>query len=177
VTRYDYQKSDTDNVAFPGLPGSTATTSRIRSGETTRHVFSENVTWNALESLYLQGGVPWIHSKTDTPASGALPGMVPDWDNNYWSLSLNAGYALNKRTALHAAYNFYHADNYPSAVNSVPYGMITDEHALTLTLNQRINNRMAWNASYGYYHGDDDAAGGYNDYEAHVLSTGFRYSF
>ena len=40
-----------------------------------------------------------------------------------------------------------------------------------------VTNRMAWNAGYGYYHGDDDAAGGYNDYEAHVLSTGFRYSF
>ena len=36
---------------------------------------------------------------------------------------------------------------------------------------------MAWNAGYGYFRGTDDAAGGYNDYSAHVLSAGFRYSF
>ena len=36
---------------------------------------------------------------------------------------------------------------------------------------------MAWNLGYGYFTASDDAAGGFNDYEAHVLSTGFRFSF
>jgi predicted porin len=175
VTRYDYQQTDIDNVAFPNLPASIATTPEIRSGEITRHILTESVTWNPLEQLYLQLGLHWINSETNTPANNFAPGVVTDWDNDYWSASLNAGYAFSDDTELHASYYYYHADNYPAAI--MPYGTISDEHVFSITLNHRINENMVWNLRYGYYTGDDDAAGGFNDYEAHMVSTGVRLSF
>jgi len=36
---------------------------------------------------------------------------------------------------------------------------------------------LVWNLRYGYFTSDDDAAGGFNDYDAHVVSTGVRLSF
>lgn len=175
ITRYDYQQTEIDNQAINGAGGLTMP---IQSAEITKHIITENVSWNPIEALYLQLGVHYISSETDTPSSAALPGVVTDWDNDYWSLSFNAGYAFSPNTELHAGYYYYHTDNYVNnAAVSMPYGNVSDEHVFSIGLNQRINENMVWNLNYGYFKGDDAAAGGFNDYEAHMVSTGIRMSF
>lgn len=172
VTRYDYQQTQIDNQAIAGGAGLTAP---VQSAEITKHILTESVSWNPTQALYLQLGVHWISSETDTPSDVYAPGVVPDWDNDYWSLSFNGGYAFSPDTQLHWGYYYYHSDNYPAS--TMPYGNISDEHMLTIGLNQRIDDNALWTLQYGYFKGDDDAAGGFNDYEAHVVSTGIRLSF
>ena len=107
-----------------------------------------------------------------------MPGLVPNWDNDYISLSLSAGYSIDANTEVHANYYYYKADNYlNNAALTTPYGQIAEEHVFTLELSHRFSENILGSLSYGYYVGDDGGAGGFNDYTAHALSTGIRYSF
>lgn len=181
VTRYDYQKVTIENEAFWDS-AAVSPTSPIDSAEITRHILSESVTWNATERFYMQAGVNWVSSETDTPADSGVnnvsPLFVPDWDNDYITASLNAGYAVAKNTDLILGYAYYSADNYlDNSSVAVPYGTVSDEHAVTLSMVQQINPNMVWNLRYGYFYGEDDATGGYNDYKAHMVSTGLQVRF
>jgi hypothetical protein len=181
VTRYDYQQLTIENTAF--WDGNAVLATRtIDSGDITRHILSESVTWNVTEQLYLQGSVHWVSSETDTPAdsgaNGVNPDYVPDWDNDYLTASLAAGYAIGRNTDLLFSYSYYNADNYLSGGGvATPVGTVSDEHAFSIAMIQRINANMTWTARYGYYTGDDDASGGYNDYDAHMVSTGLQVRF
>jgi hypothetical protein len=191
VTRYDYQKATIENEAFWNLGdvNNPRITDSIDSAEITRHILSESVTWNATDRFYLQGSFSWVSSETDTPANerdhttntnGASvdPSFIPDWDNDYIVASLNAGYAVSKNTSLIFGCSYYGADNYlDNSSVAVPYGTDSDEYALTLTLLQQINANMVWNLRYGYFEGEDNADGGYNDYDAHMVSTGLQIRF
>ena len=175
ITRYDYQQTEYENQPFnPVLRG-------VESGEIKRHILSESVTWNATERFYIQGSFHWITDSTETGYDYSNAGgdeYSPDWDNDYWSTSLSAGYSLTKNSALEAGFYYYGADNYvDNSSASMPYGTIADEYMLTLGYVQQINANMVWNLRYGYYRGDDDASGGYNDYEAHMVSTGLQVRF
>lgn len=171
VTRYDYQQTDIENQAIPGA----GLTVPIQSADITKHIITESVSWTPIDRFYLQAGVHWISSETDTPANVAVPGVVSDWDNDYVSFSLNGGYAISEDTQLSWGYYYYHADNYGFA--TMPYGTIADEYQLTVGVDQRLTDNVVLNFRYGYFKGDDKAAGGFNDYEAHVVSTGVRISF
>ncbi len=168
VTRYDYQQTEIENI-------SVFTPVNIQSADITRHILTESVSWTPLDRLYMTLGVHWISSETETPASGALPGVVGDWDNDYWSLSFNGGYAFTEDTQLSWSYYYYNADNYDGSV--VPYGFVGEEHAFTIGVDQRVTENMVVNVRYGYFQGDDAATGGFNDYDAHVISTGMRLRF
>ncbi len=103
---------------------------------------------------------------------------IPDWEDEYWMVSLAAGFALDDRTDLQVGVFYYEADNFVNnSAISTPYGTDGNEYALTARINRRINESMTWNAGYGYFQGDDDAVLSNNDYGAHVISTGFRYRF
>ncbi len=184
VTRYDYQKATIENEAFWDLANvnNPGVTDPIDAAEITRHILSESVTWNATERLYVQGSFSWVSSETDTPADSGVNAVdelfVPDWDNDYIVVSLNSGYAVAKNTNLIFGCSYYGADNYlDNSSVAVPYGTDSDEYALTLTLVQQINPNLVWNMRYGYFKGEDDAAGGFNDYEAHMISTGLQVRF
>lgn len=181
VTRYDYRQITIDNQAFTN-DAATAWTRQVESGDIEEHVFTESITWNATERFYLQGNFSYICSETDTGSddrAGLNPGYVPDWQNDYWQASLSAGFALTSVSHLEASYYYYSADNYytNSTFVAMPYGSIADEHAFSISYVHRLRDNMLWNIRYGYFKGDDDAAGGYNDYEAHVVSTGIRIGF
>ncbi len=168
VSRYDYQQIEYENSAWVNpIP--------VQSGKVTKNILTESVSWTPIDRLYMTLGVHWISSETDTPADVALPGVVGDWDNDYWSASFSGGYAISEDTQLSFSYYYYQADNYDWA--AMPYGFIGDEHALTIGVDHRLNENMVLNLRYGYLTGDDAAAGGFNDYDAHVVSTGFRMNF
>lgn len=177
VTRYDYQQTDIENQSYTDNVAAVVTRN-VESADIESHVITQSATWNATDRFYLQGSVHWISSETSTPANDYQPGYHVNWDNDYWSTALSAGYVLNKNTDLRASYYYFKADNYVNNANlTVPYGIMSEEHAFTVTLTQWITPQMAWNLRYGFFKGDDDATGGYNDYEAHMVSTGLQVRF
>lgn len=184
VTRYDYQQSQIKNQGYYNT-ATTLTTGVIDSADIDRHMLSESVTWNATERFYVQGSVFWVDSTTHTPASmspnGVPMNFIPDWENDYWMAMANAGYAIDSKTDIVGGYSFYGARTFQGASGITGYGFNTDEHMINVTLNRMLNPRTFWNLSYGYITSDSgpaqDQTGGFNDFEAHMVSTGLQIRF
>jgi len=98
---------------------------------------------------------------------------------------LTAGYAIDARTELTATYSYFSAHNYVASqsFNGYPtmgYGYETEEHMIALTLTRVINENMIWNLRYGFITSnttDNDQSGGYDDFDAHMVSTGLQVRF
>lgn len=171
VTRYDYQQTDIENQAAIG-------TAAIDVADITKHIFSESVTWSPTSWMYLQGSFHYIESETATKSDIQVGAQVVDWNNDYWIASLNAGFQLDKKTMLTVGYSYYEVDNYvDNSLVGTPYGSQATDHSVTIRLTRQLTDNMIWNLNYGYFKSDDDAFAGFNDYEAHVVSTGFRMTF
>jgi hypothetical protein len=154
----------------------------MESGEITNNIFSQSVTWMPVDRAYLQGSVSYIVAETDTPADGNNPFVNTDSDNDYLTATLTAGYALDDKTDITASYSYYYADNYslPRSAAGVPamgYGTSIEENVFSVSVNRAITPSMLLSLGYGYYTGNDSTSGGYNDYSAHIFSTGLQIRF
>jgi hypothetical protein len=192
VTRYDYSHTEYDNKGINWSKNTypTATTPNIdpavfypmiESGDVSSHILSQSVSWNPIERLYLLGSVSWVSSETDTPER-----YTNDSDNDYLVGTLSAGYSIDARTDITASYSYYGASNYITSagytgINTMGYGLNTEEHAISLTLTRLINENMIWNLRYGFITSNTDPmpdqSGGWNDFDAHMVSTGLQVRF
>ena len=172
VSRYDYQQTDINNTGFD------PTLVEVQSGDVTSNIFSQSVTWNATERFYLQGSVHWIMSETDT---GYNFGRVTNMDNDYFAGSLSAGYAIDAKTELTGCITYYGASNYAPMTTSMGYGLNTEEFGASLTLTRMITPNMIWNLRYAFLTSNTDPmpdqSGGFNDFDAHMISTGLQIRF
>ncbi len=183
VTRYDYSQTEFSNsgsVWEPGAVGSTPASGdilrKIESGETTSSILSESITWSPTGNFYLQATGSYIWSNTETPFAG-----ITDSDNDYFSTSISAGYAIDDKTQLTGSFTYYGASNYNAYAGSMGYGLKTQEYGASLTLSRVINPNMVWTLRYGFITSDTGAAvdqsGGYSDFTAQMVSTGLQVRF
>ncbi len=163
--RYDfrYDRFDTAVDGFREL-----TTGRTRS-----HRVGTEATWNPSTALYLQTGVNYVRSRTDTPATsltGPASRLVPNFQNDYVTTELGGGWAVNELVDLEARYVFLYADDYVNnSAESQPYGTSLAEHGATLGFTYYTSERLRWSARYGYFNSDDSTNGGHDSYQAHLL--------
>jgi hypothetical protein len=170
VTRYDFQFSTIDTRQD--------LLSEVESAHSTAHIFSQSISWVPWSRLFLQGSINYVLDETDTHADESLPGVVLDSENDYWNANATAGFVLNDKTDLEASYFYYRADNYVDhSTLSQPYGAGAEEHGITASIIHRINERMQWNVKYGFFTNHDETSGGYNDFDAHLVYSSFRYRF
>ena len=182
VTRYDYRHTQYDNAGITWTaPTPPIFHKIIESGDIASHILSQSATWSPIARLYLQGTVSWISSETDTPDS-----YTNDSDNDYLTGSLTAGYAIDDRTELTASYTYYGASNYVNSVgytgvNTIGYGLNTQEQAVSVTVTRMLTPNMIWNVRYGFMTSNTDPmpdqSGGFSDFDAHMVSTGLKVRF
>jgi hypothetical protein len=192
VTRYDYRHTEYENAGINWSKVNPAVSTSpnidpavfypiIESGDVLSHIVSQSATWSPTQALYLQGTVSWISSETDTPDT-----YSGDSDNDYLCGTLTAGYAIDKRTEITASYTYYSANNYVNSVgftgvNTMGYGLETQEHSVGVTLTRVLTPNMIWNLHYGYVSSNTDSSGdqsgGYDDFDAHMVSTGLQVRF
>lgn len=173
VSRYDFQLSTVDTRAD--------LLSKLQSGVTTSHIFSQSISWIPWYRLYLQGNATYAWDETTTPAvslTGAAAHLVAASKNGYWDLSATAGFVLNDKTDLQVQYNYYRANDYlNNAAYSQPYGADDKAHGATVSLIRRINKNLRLTVKYGYYNYRDGASGGHHNYEAHLLASNLQFRF
>jgi hypothetical protein len=177
VTRYDYCDTQYENRGIQWTaPTAPTILNIIESGSVKSNILSETVTWSPMARLFLQGSVSWVSSETNSPVAGTTPGS----DNDYVTCGVSAGYAIDDKTDVTAAYNYYGMSNYAVAASALGYGYNTDEHAISLTLTRMLSDNMLWNLSYGFITSNTDGTdqtGGFNDFDAHMISTGLQIRF
>ena len=169
VGRYDFQHSTIDTQPD--------TFSKIQSAEIISHILSGTMSWTPLNRLYLQAGVNRVWDRTDTPGDETTL-AIQDAKNNYWTVTAAIGYALDNKTDLELQYLFYRADNYDdNSAYGLPYGASAEENGITIGLSRRFSDRIQWTLKYGFFDGRDQTSGHNTDYQAHLVSTSFRYRF
>ncbi len=170
VSRYDFQLSTIDTAA--------TILSDRQTAEMTSHIFGESLSWTPLPRLFLQASVNYVLDQTDTQAEDLSGGIIAKSKNNYWNGGLLAGYALDNKTDLQAQYFYYRADDFTQDLTAgQPYGAGDEEHAVTVALTRRIRKNLQWTVKYGFFNGRDQAFGGHNDYQAHLVFSSVRYWF
>jgi hypothetical protein len=181
VTRYDYQHSEFENEGINwSPPNSPIIYDIIESGDIKSHILSQSVTWNPMERMYVQGSVSWATSETDTPEQ-----YTGDSDSDYVVGSITSGYSIDAKTELTASYSYFTASNYVNSVgytgvDTIGYGLETSEHSISLTLTRVLTENMICNLRYGFITSNTDGAdqsGGYDDFDAHMVSTGLQVRF
>ena len=170
ISRYDFQKSTID-TRVDGL-------AEIQSADLTTHIFSESISWSPVSRLYLQGTVNYVLDEADTPANDYAGGLVLDSQNDYWTASLAAGFALNQKTDLDAQYSYYRADNHTdNSAFSQPYGAGAEEHSITAGMTRRIRENLRWSLKYGFLDYRDGTSGGNNDFTANLVFSTVQWRF
>lgn len=138
--------------------------------------------------LYVQGNISYTWAETETDSR-----YTPDSDNDYVSGNLTVGYAVDDKTDITLSYNYYGADNYAQqgapyvadGSNDIPndmgFGLNTEEHSLSLSINRMLAPNMIWNLRYAFITSNTDSmpdqTGGYNDFDAQMISTGLQIRF
>ena len=172
VTRYEYQVSTVTTGPDPvsGLSGT-------GSSDLTSHIVGQNISWIPWSRLYLQAGINYVFSDTETPAS-ALTQAILDSQNNYWTLNFNTGFVLDDRTDLNLGYFYYRADDYEdNSAAGVPLGSGAEEHGITAMVTRRLSDHIRVSLKYGYFRYEDKLYGGNNDSEAHLVYATMQYRF
>jgi predicted porin len=154
-----------------------------QTGEITKHVITESITWSPLARLYLQTDVAVVLNQTDTPASkiNLTPNTSPtvvNFRNDYWTVTASVGYILNDKTDLRADYSFYCAnDHFKNAAVGLPYGLGATENTFSVTAGRQIAKNVRLLLKYSYFTYEDVTSGNHNNYEAHSIYSGLQYRF
>jgi hypothetical protein len=179
VTRYDFMHTNIDSQ----WSLDTSPLQEQQTGEITRHMITESITWNPLARLYLQADASVVLNQTDTPASQItlIPFTGPTvttFRNDYWTVSTGAGYLIDDKTDFQFNYSFYRANDYfKNSPAAVPYGMGATENIVGATISRQLTKRVRLSLSYRYYNYTDETSGGHNDFEGHSIfsSLGIRF--
>ncbi len=201
VSRYDFQRI-TSYTAADELQSQECATQ-------TNNMFTECATWTPLDRLYLQGNFSYVVSNTETPAAitiqdptyyttaggvNTAPAYKPgnpligpvglSCKNDYWTLGLGVGYALDDKTDLRADYIYYRANNYSNdglfdnaVVISQPYGVGQEENTVSLSMQRQLCRNARLTLKYAYTTSRDDTSYGYGNFNAHLISTSLLVRF
>jgi hypothetical protein len=179
VTRYDFVHTSIDSQWY--FDGDTF--AELQSGEIKKHVISESLNWNPLPRFFLQANFSYVLNQTDTPANNIefIPNAgptVPNFRNDYWTVTSGIGYIIDDKTDFYADYYFYCAnDYYNNAAVAVPYGMGATENAVTATVARQLSKNTRLTLKYGFYDYRDVTSGGHNNYRAHSLFSSLQVRF
>jgi hypothetical protein len=172
VTRYEYQVSTVTTGPDP-VSGLSST----ESSDLISHIVGQNISWIPWSRLYLQAGINYVFSETETPAS-ALTQAILDSQNNYWTLNFNTGFVVDDRADLNLGYFYYRADDYEdNSAAGVPLGSGAEEHGITAMVTRRLSDHIRVSLKYGYFRYEDELYGGNNDSEAHRVYATMQYRF
>ncbi len=182
VSRYDLQLNKIDTQGSQNVGGQQLPLAMIRSGDSTRHVISQSITWAPWNQLYLQASGNYSISYLNTPANenqgAAWEGRVLQSRNDYLYSNINAVYAFSEKTDLTLSGTYYRANNYDdNSARSVAYGVGEDEYGVRAGVTHRVHANLECSGGYGYYNYREKTTGGNRDYDAHLLYAGLTLRF
>jgi len=85
---------------------------------------------------------------------------------------------LDNKTDLNLGYFYYQPDNLQNnSAAGLPLGAAAQEHGVTAMLTRRLSNHLRLNLRYAFTHFEDFASGGFNNYQAQLVSSSLQYRF
>ncbi len=172
VGRYEYQLSNVRTAPDPASGLSETDSARMTS-----HIIAFNASWVPLSRLSLQLGLNYVLSDVRTPVSDYTASVLKA-ENDYWTLNFNTGIVLDNKTDLNLGYFYYQPDNpQNNSAAGLPLGAAAQEHGVTASLTRRLSDHLRLNLRYAFTHFEDLTSGGFNNFQAHLVSSSLQYRF
>ncbi|MEI6278818.1 MAG: hypothetical protein WCQ16_05470 [Verrucomicrobiae bacterium] len=176
VTRYDFQSTavysewekDPIRSGFIAPP--------TLSSRMTNNMLTECVTWTPLDRLYIQANLAYVLNVTSSPCTSQSPG-VQNSNNDYWTASIGAGFAIDNKTQLRADCSYYRANNYQYTQYTMPYGAGNTEVDFSASISRQITRNVAVSLKYYCSSYTDQTSGGNNNYLAQTIMSGMQVRF
>lgn len=172
LTRVDFQKSTIDSQG-QGLEW-------VHSYDREAFIFSQSATL-AFEKFFIQASGVFVDDSRDSPVStigGGVADTVVVLDGDFWNANLSASFGIDKVSNGTVTLFYNDVDNYvDNSEFAQPYGQDVTDVGLSATYTRKLTDNAQLTVRYSYFESEDDAAGGYNDYDAQILYSSIRYRF
>lgn len=142
------------------------------------HVASFDVTLTPRDDLFLNLLYQSTRAVTSTMASKSSGDtLLPAYNADYDVLSLAANYSLDSKTVLRGDYSMAKADNYDSNATFLPLGLDNMLQNFSIGAERKLNNNATMDLRYAISKYQEDSNGGFDDYEAHIVTLGAKLIF
>jgi hypothetical protein len=176
VSRYDFQHTLIDSDWESSAPPAVALPSG-ESSDMVNHMLSECIMWNPMNRLYFMGNVSYVLGSMHSPASYETPAVL-NFNNNYVTASVGAGYSIDDKTELTANYTYYRANDYENNVLiGMPYGTNTTENDFSVGISRQISKNVRLMVKYSFDMYKDQLYGGLDNYTASTIYSSVQIRF
>jgi len=168
TSRYMLQRSTA--VAFNGgLVAAGVINGSVDANDSTRHSFSEGITWSFGKSAYVQanGTVVFDQMQTMYPwISGDAKRNFRNADNNYVTGDATVGFSLDRNTTGLIQATYYRANNFDAAYAAVgmPLGASAKESTVSVGVKRKLSEKTVLSAKVGYFDSQNATRGGFADF-------------
>lgn len=182
INRYDYQVNLVDMQGSLAQGTVQVPLAMLRSGDLSRHMFSQALTWMPKQRVHVQAGWNYATSTVDTPANRitgeAWSGQVVKSRYDYLYTHVNVTYVYTETTDFTVGYSYYGTDNAEDNwALSTAYGYKEHEHGVRLGMTYRASDNQVWRAGYALLTFRDDLSAGNRDYDAHLFYAGLTLRY
>ncbi len=181
TSRYILQRGKAA-IFHSGLTTAGAINGTVDGNDSTRHNFSESVTWNFTRNVYAQanGSVVFDQIQTMYPwVSGNAKRNLRNSDNNYVTGDVAVGFAIDRDTSGLIQGTYYRANNFDASYAAVgmPLGASARESTVSVGVRRRLTEKTVLSAKLGYIDSENATRGGYADFRGPLAYVSVQHAF
>lgn len=180
-SRYVVQRSKAA-VFHAGLTTNGVINGWVDGNDSTRHSFSEGITWNVSKAVFVQanGSVVYDQMQTMYPwISGNAKRNFRNADNNYVTGDATVGFSIDRKTTGMIQATYYRANNFDEAYAAVgmPLGASAKESSLSLGVKHKIDDKTVLCGKVGYFDSENGTRGGFADFSGPLAYVSVQRAF
>ncbi|MBI5382692.1 MAG: hypothetical protein HZA31_12400 [Opitutae bacterium] len=181
TSRYLVQQSKS-TVFHSGLTTTGVINGSVDGSDSTRHSFSEGITWSVSKAVYVQANGTIVYDQMQTMypwISGNAKRNFRNADNNYVTGDATVGFALDKSTDAKIQATYYRADNFDESYAAVgmPLGASAKESTISVSVRHKLSDKTVLSGKLGYFDSENTTRGGYADFSGPLACVMLTHAF
>jgi hypothetical protein len=181
TSRYILQQSKAA-IFHSGLTTTGVINGTVDGNDSTRHSFSEGITWSVSKAVYAQvnGTVVFDQMQTMYPwISGIAKRNFRNADNNYVTGDATVGFSIDKKTTGTLQATYYRANNFDAeyAAVGMPLGASAKESTISVGVKHKLSEKTVLSGKLGYIDSKDATRGGFADFSGPLAYLSVQHAF
>jgi hypothetical protein len=181
TSRYILRRSKAA-VYHAGLTTTGAINGTVDGNDSTRHSFSESITWSVSQGAYVQvnGTVVFDQMQTMYPwVEGIAKRNLRNADNDYVTGDATVGFVIDKKTDGMIQATYYRANNFDVGYAPVgmPLGASAEESTISVGVKHKLSEKTVLSGKLGYIDSTNDTLGGFADFSGPLAYVSIQHAF
>ena len=181
TSRYILRRSKAA-VYHGGLTATGAINGTVDGNDSTRHSFSESITWSVSKAAYVQvnGTVVFDQMQTMYPwVEGVAKRNLRNADNDYVTSDATVGFAINEKTDGMIQATYYRANNFDVGYAPVgmPLGASAKESTISFGVKHKLSEKTVVCGKLGYMDSNNATLGGFADFSGPLAYVSIQHAF